>query len=67
MIEEYGFEEEGERVSLVESMKGLKWDEIVRYNQLQPTKLKEVRMCWFVDLKFSLVHVHKIFFVLKMC
>lgn len=47
-------------------MKGLKWDEIVRENQLQPTKLKEVTVCWFVDLKLSLVHEHK-FIILKMC
>ena len=42
-IEEYGFKE-GERVSLVELMKdkGPVWDEIVRENQLQPTKLDEV-------------------------
>uniref|UniRef100_A0A7N2KRI2 Uncharacterized protein n=1 Tax=Quercus lobata TaxID=97700 RepID=A0A7N2KRI2_QUELO len=50
-IEEYGFEE-GERVSLVELMKdkGPVWDEIVRENQLQPTKLDEVGVWWFVDL-----------------
>ncbi|KAL0017506.1 hypothetical protein SO802_004575 [Lithocarpus litseifolius] len=50
-IEEYGFEE-GERVSLVELMKdkGPVWDEIVKENQLQPTKLDEVGVWWFVDL-----------------
>ncbi|KAM4121596.1 hypothetical protein ACJW30_01G016700 [Castanea mollissima] len=50
-IENYGFEE-GEKVSLVELMKdkGPVWDEIVRENQLQPTKLEEVGAWWFVDL-----------------
>ncbi|XP_075667891.1 3-oxo-Delta(4,5)-steroid 5-beta-reductase-like [Castanea sativa] len=49
-IEEYGFEE-GERVSLVELMKdkGPVWDEIVKENQLQPTKLEEVGVWWFAD------------------
>uniref|UniRef100_A0A7N2QY59 PRISE-like Rossmann-fold domain-containing protein n=1 Tax=Quercus lobata TaxID=97700 RepID=A0A7N2QY59_QUELO len=49
-IKEYGFEE-GERVSLVELMKdkGLVWDEIVKENQLQPTKLEEVGIWWFAD------------------
>ncbi|KAL0017505.1 hypothetical protein SO802_004574 [Lithocarpus litseifolius] len=49
-IEEYGFEE-GERVSLVELMKdkGPVWDEIVKENQLQPTKLEEVGIWWFAD------------------
>jgi len=47
---EYGFEE-GERVSLVVLMKdkGPVWDEIVKENQLQPTKLEEVGICWFAD------------------
>uniref|UniRef100_A0A7N2KRI4 PRISE-like Rossmann-fold domain-containing protein n=1 Tax=Quercus lobata TaxID=97700 RepID=A0A7N2KRI4_QUELO len=50
-IENYGFEE-GEKVSLVELMKdkGPVWDEIVRENQLQPTKLEEVGVWWFGDL-----------------
>ena len=49
-IENYGFVE-GEKVSLVESMKnkGPVWDKIVRENQLQPTKLEEVGVWWFVD------------------
>ena len=50
-IENYGFEE-GEKVSLVDLMKdkGSVWDEIVRENQLQPTKLEEVGVWWFGDL-----------------
>ncbi|GMY28772.1 3-oxo-Delta(4,5)-steroid 5-beta-reductase-like [Fagus crenata] len=53
-IEEFGFEE-GERVSLVELMKdkGPVWDEIVKENQLQPTKLEEVGVWWFVDFMLS--------------
>jgi len=49
-IENYGFVE-GEEVSLIESMKdkGPVWDKIVRENQLQPTKLEEVGVWWFVD------------------
>ena len=50
-IEDYGFEE-GEKLSLVEMMKGKDavWEEIVRENQLQPTKLEEVGLWWFGDL-----------------
>ncbi|KAF5468141.1 hypothetical protein F2P56_012318 [Juglans regia] len=50
-IEKYGFEE-GEKVSLVEMMKdkGPVWEEIVRKNHLQPTKLEEVGVWWFADL-----------------
>ncbi|KAM0968317.1 hypothetical protein ACFX2A_016984 [Malus domestica] len=50
-IEEYGFDEEGERRSLVEEMKGKEgvWEEIVRENELQPTKLEEVGVWWFAD------------------
>ncbi|KAG7941354.1 hypothetical protein I3843_16G036900 [Carya illinoinensis] len=50
-IEDYGFEE-GEKLSLVEMMKGKDavWEEIVRENQLQPTKLEEVGFWWFGDL-----------------
>jgi len=49
-IEKYGFEE-GEKVSLVEMMKdkGPVWEEIVRENQLQPTKLEDVGVWWFAD------------------
>jgi len=49
-IENYGFME-GERVTLVDLMKdkSLVWDEIVRENQLQPTKLEEVGVWWFAD------------------
>lgn len=50
-IEEYGFDE-GERLSLEEIMKdkGPVWEEIVKENQLQPTKLEEVGLWWFADL-----------------
>ncbi|KAG7941356.1 hypothetical protein I3843_16G037100 [Carya illinoinensis] len=50
-IEDYGFEE-GEKLSLVEMMKGKDavWEEIIRENQLQPTKLEEVGVWWFADL-----------------
>ncbi|KAG2663532.1 hypothetical protein I3760_16G034900 [Carya illinoinensis] len=50
-IEDYGFEE-GEKLSLVEMMKGKDavWEEIVRENQLQPTKLEEVGLWGFGDL-----------------
>lgn len=52
-IEEYGFdEEEGEKLSLVEMMKdkGGVWEEIVRENQLRPTKLEEVGMWELVEI-----------------
>ncbi|PQP93536.1 hypothetical protein Pyn_27091 [Prunus yedoensis var. nudiflora] len=53
-IEEYGLdEEEGERrLSLVEMMKGKGgvWEEIVKKNKLQPTKLEEVGVWWFADI-----------------
>ncbi|KAL4649500.1 hypothetical protein ACB092_01G017600 [Castanea dentata] len=47
----YGFKE-GEKVSLVELMKdkGQVLDETVRENQLQPTKLEDIGVWWFVDL-----------------
>ncbi|XP_031270651.1 3-oxo-Delta(4,5)-steroid 5-beta-reductase-like [Pistacia vera] len=53
-IEEYGFPE-GDRVSLVEFMKGKEgvWEEIVKENQLQPTKLEEVGAGWFTDIILS--------------
>lgn len=53
-IEEYGFEE-GDRVSLSEFMKGKEgvWEEILKENQLQPTKLEEVGAGWFTDLILS--------------
>ncbi|XP_028772601.1 3-oxo-Delta(4,5)-steroid 5-beta-reductase [Neltuma alba] len=49
-IEEYGIEE-GSDLKLAEMMKekGLIWDEIVKENQLQPTKLEEVGNWWFAD------------------
>lgn len=51
-IEEYGFDgDEGERLRLTETMrdKGGVWEEIVRENQLLPTKLEEVAAWWFAD------------------
>ncbi|XP_059454907.1 3-oxo-Delta(4,5)-steroid 5-beta-reductase-like [Corylus avellana] len=50
-IEKYGFEE-GEKISLAKMMndKGDVWEEIVRENQLQPTKLEDVGVWWFADL-----------------
>ncbi|XP_027355628.1 3-oxo-Delta(4,5)-steroid 5-beta-reductase-like isoform X1 [Abrus precatorius] len=53
-IEDYGFEE-GSNLRLSELMKdkGSVWDEIVRENQLQPTKLEEVGDWWFADLIFG--------------
>ncbi|KAL5559140.1 hypothetical protein UlMin_035351 [Ulmus minor] len=49
-IEEYGFEE-GENLKLTEIMKdkGAVWEEIVKENQLEPTKLEEVGVWWFAD------------------
>lgn len=53
-IEDYGFEE-GLDLRLSEVMKdrGGVWDEIVRENQLLPTKLEEVGDWWFSDLILS--------------
>ncbi|XVF36380.1 hypothetical protein REPUB_Repub19eG0053900 [Reevesia pubescens] len=53
-IEEFGFEE-GKNLGLVEMMKGKErvWEEIVKENQLQATKLEEVGVWWFVDLVLS--------------
>jgi nucleoside-diphosphate-sugar epimerase len=50
-IEKYGFEE-GEKISLAEMMKDKEhvWKEIVRENQLQPTKLEDFGVsCQYVD------------------
>lgn len=49
-IEEYGYEE-GSDLRLTEMMKdkGMVWDEIVKENQLQQTKLEEVGNWWFAD------------------
>ncbi|KAH9688435.1 3-oxo-Delta(4,5)-steroid 5-beta-reductase [Citrus sinensis] len=51
-IENYGLPQEGERVRLEEIMKGKEgvWEEIVRENQLQPTKLSEVAVWGFADM-----------------
>ena len=51
-IEDYGFEEKGEEMRLGELMKekGDVWDEIVRENGLEKTKLEEVGVWWFADL-----------------
>jgi hypothetical protein len=48
-IEEYGYEE-GSNLKLVELMKdkGTVWDEIVKENQLEQTKIGEIGE-WFVD------------------
>ncbi|KAM0011924.1 putative 3-oxo-5-beta-steroid 4-dehydrogenase [Helianthus debilis subsp. tardiflorus] len=50
-IENGGFDEGGERVSLVEMMKdkGGVWDEIVSEKGLVSTKLEEVAAWWFAD------------------
>ncbi|CAL0319041.1 unnamed protein product [Lupinus luteus] len=50
-IEEYGYEE-GSNLKLEELMKdkGPVWDEIVKENELLPTKLEEVGDWWFSDL-----------------
>ncbi|KAL5780144.1 hypothetical protein ACOSQ2_010881 [Xanthoceras sorbifolium] len=59
-IENYGFVEEGDqRLRLVEIMKGKEavWEEIVRENELQPTKLDEVGVWWFGDLVLSVAEV----------
>ncbi|XP_010530504.1 PREDICTED: 3-oxo-Delta(4,5)-steroid 5-beta-reductase-like [Tarenaya hassleriana] len=50
-IEEYGFKE-GKNVGLVKMMKGKEalWQEIVKENQLQKTRLEEVGTWWFVDM-----------------
>lgn len=52
-VENYGFEKGGDRVSLEEIIKGTEgvWEEIVRVNQLQPTKSDAVGVQWFVDVK----------------
>ncbi|MED6217293.1 NineTeen Complex (NTC) component [Stylosanthes scabra] len=54
-IEEYGFvEEEGEgsslRLSELMKDKGGVWDEIVKKNNLQSTKLEDVGDWWFADI-----------------
>ncbi|OIV97661.1 hypothetical protein TanjilG_12418 [Lupinus angustifolius] len=53
-IEDHGFEE-GSNLKLSELMKnkGPVWDEIVKENQLLPTKLEEVGDWWFSDLVLS--------------
>lgn len=51
-VENGGFDEGGEKLSLEEMMKdkGDVWDEIVREKGLQVTKLEEVGVWWFVDM-----------------
>ncbi|XP_061354249.1 3-oxo-Delta(4,5)-steroid 5-beta-reductase-like isoform X1 [Gastrolobium bilobum] len=50
-IDDYGFEEDSHlRLSEMMKDKGPVWDEIVRENQLHPTKLEEVAEWWFADL-----------------
>ncbi|KAK1358956.1 Iridoid synthase 2 [Heracleum sosnowskyi] len=48
---ECGEFEAGERLTLVELMKdkGRVWDEIVKENNLMPTKLEDIGAWWFVD------------------
>ncbi|KAL5780142.1 hypothetical protein ACOSQ2_010879 [Xanthoceras sorbifolium] len=50
-IENYGFVESDQRVRLEEIMKDKEavWKEIVRDNELQPTKLEEIGQWWFAD------------------
>ncbi|CAK9155403.1 unnamed protein product [Ilex paraguariensis] len=54
-LEMVGYEEGKEQVSMEEMMKdkGPVWDEIVRENQLVPTKLEEVGAWWFADIAFA--------------
>jgi nucleoside-diphosphate-sugar epimerase len=54
-IEEYGFVEDGPQLKLAELMKdkGPVWDEIVKKNELQATKLEEVAEWWFADLSLG--------------
>ncbi|KAL0439047.1 UNVERIFIED_CONTAM: (S)-8-oxocitronellyl enol synthase CYC2 [Sesamum latifolium] len=54
-VEYEEFDENQEYVSLSERMKdkGPVWDEIVKKNNLTPTKLDEVSTFWFVDLMFG--------------
>lgn len=51
-VENGGFDENAEKVTLVEMMKGKEgvWDEIVREKGLLVTKLDEVGVWWFVDM-----------------
>ena len=53
-IEEFGFKE-GNNLGLEEMMKGKErvWEEIVKKNQLQETRLEEVGIWWIVDMLFS--------------
>jgi nucleoside-diphosphate-sugar epimerase len=53
-IEKYGLEE-GEKASMVEMMKdkGHVWEEIVRENRLQPTKLEDIGLWWLADAILS--------------
>lgn len=60
-IEEYGFDEEGnsELLRLSEMMKdkGGVWEEIVRENGLQNTKLEEVGDWWFAEIMLGVENV----------
>ncbi|KAJ4836232.1 mitochondrial peripheral inner membrane protein [Turnera subulata] len=51
-IKEYGFKESEKPLSLTELMKdkGPVWEEIVKKNNLKPTKLEEVGIWWFSDV-----------------
>ncbi|MED6187216.1 NineTeen Complex (NTC) component [Stylosanthes scabra] len=55
-IEEYGYQE-GSEVRLSEIMrdKGPVWDQIVRENQLQPTKIEDVASWWVADSALTIL------------
>ncbi|XP_058781160.1 3-oxo-Delta(4,5)-steroid 5-beta-reductase-like [Vicia villosa] len=57
-IEEYGYEE-GPRLKLSEMMKdkGPVWDEIVKENELEATKVEEVGEWWIADASFGMENV----------
>ncbi|MCI56890.1 progesterone 5-beta-reductase, partial [Trifolium medium] len=57
-IEEYGYEE-GSSLKLAELMKdkGPVWDEIVKENELEPTKLEEVGEWWVADASFGMENI----------
>ncbi|ONK64776.1 uncharacterized protein A4U43_C07F29790 [Asparagus officinalis] len=59
-VEFVEFEGEGDRVKLADLMKGKEevWDEIVRENELLPTKLEEVGSWGFVDAVLNVEESH---------
>ncbi|CAA2998868.1 mutant iridoid synthase [Olea europaea subsp. europaea] len=58
-LEMVGYIEGNEQVSMEELMKDKDsvWDEIVKKNNLMPTKLKEIAAFWFADIAFCLENV----------